>query len=554
MLARDLLHPTLAQEKRKCKLKRLVPAPNSYFMDVKCGDCMKIQVVFSHAQTAVVCPGCDRILCTPTGGKAKLTSAYISRVYLEQLTPFPIELDSPLRWRLSPAAGNSYNEHSGTMIYLNEVIIGSWNPSCVSYLDKRDLGLTSCEEGNGPFLTFTFTPTREHFGQNIRIIFFPDIKASFSGTGQILLNTTIQLIKQPKFLDIKVTLDRAPEYVDLAPRDLNLSPPVFLDGSMAKVECITDGALPPQPITFDIVCNNPPRAAVEQERQAKAQLGFPYEVAFRYFNFRSPPTDEELAERIAIGYAQSIMQESRIARSHDNLTLSATLPINSKAHDCSLYCRLMGKEREYRLTVYCKCSPAFLYHFTLHWDVGSSMTCYADGFPEPSIVLSLRQPMHQFSHRPIIDPREYIATTSPLPPLEQIVDTSDIAAATRIGLRPDEYTIRGPRFTLAYNATPGVELMLICTAGNALPNAVDFLGYNKTIATVRFTVAAISYSSIGIVVGICLVILVCAIIIILLMVYLRRRQKYTSNAIRTRNAAVNAADGANGAKMAGHGK
>ncbi|EUB57664.1 40S ribosomal protein S27 [Echinococcus granulosus] len=72
-LARDLLHPTLAEEKRKCKLKRLVPSPNSYFMDVKCADCMKIQVVFSHAQTPVVCPGCDRILCTPTGGKAKLT-------------------------------------------------------------------------------------------------------------------------------------------------------------------------------------------------------------------------------------------------------------------------------------------------------------------------------------------------------------------------------------------------------------------------------------------------------------------------------------------------
>ncbi|KAL5967750.1 40S ribosomal protein S27 [Taenia solium] len=77
-LARDLLHPTLAEEKRKCKLKRLVPSPNSYFMDVKCADCMKIQVVFSHAQTPVVCPGCDRILCTPTGGKAKLTSGRYS--------------------------------------------------------------------------------------------------------------------------------------------------------------------------------------------------------------------------------------------------------------------------------------------------------------------------------------------------------------------------------------------------------------------------------------------------------------------------------------------
>ncbi|KAA0194586.1 40S ribosomal protein S27 [Fasciolopsis buskii] len=35
-LAVDLLHPTLREEKRKCKLKRLVPSPNSFFMDVKC--------------------------------------------------------------------------------------------------------------------------------------------------------------------------------------------------------------------------------------------------------------------------------------------------------------------------------------------------------------------------------------------------------------------------------------------------------------------------------------------------------------------------------------
>ncbi|KAH8856587.1 40S ribosomal protein S27 [Schistosoma japonicum] len=71
-LARDLLHPTFREEKRKCKLKRLVPSPNSFFMDVRCSGCLKIQIVFSHAQTAVVCPGCDRVLCQPTGGRARL--------------------------------------------------------------------------------------------------------------------------------------------------------------------------------------------------------------------------------------------------------------------------------------------------------------------------------------------------------------------------------------------------------------------------------------------------------------------------------------------------
>ncbi|GAB5572397.1 40S ribosomal protein S27-like isoform X2 [Prionailurus iriomotensis] len=35
-LARDLLHPSLEEEKKKHKKKRLVQSPNSYFMDVKC--------------------------------------------------------------------------------------------------------------------------------------------------------------------------------------------------------------------------------------------------------------------------------------------------------------------------------------------------------------------------------------------------------------------------------------------------------------------------------------------------------------------------------------
>ena len=36
----DLLHPSAAAEKRKHKLKRLVQAPNSFFMDVRCPGCL----------------------------------------------------------------------------------------------------------------------------------------------------------------------------------------------------------------------------------------------------------------------------------------------------------------------------------------------------------------------------------------------------------------------------------------------------------------------------------------------------------------------------------
>ncbi|CAI9159551.1 unnamed protein product, partial [Rangifer tarandus platyrhynchus] len=51
-LAKDLLHPSPEEEKRKHKKKRLVQSPNSYFMHVKCPGCYKITTVVSHAQNS----------------------------------------------------------------------------------------------------------------------------------------------------------------------------------------------------------------------------------------------------------------------------------------------------------------------------------------------------------------------------------------------------------------------------------------------------------------------------------------------------------------------
>ncbi|KAI5846019.1 ribosomal protein S27-domain-containing protein [Tricharina praecox] len=73
VLAEDLLNPSAAAEARKHKLKTLVPAPRSFFMDVKCPGCFNITTVFSHAQTVVICGSCATVLCQPTGGKARLT-------------------------------------------------------------------------------------------------------------------------------------------------------------------------------------------------------------------------------------------------------------------------------------------------------------------------------------------------------------------------------------------------------------------------------------------------------------------------------------------------
>ena len=69
----DLLHPDPRSEKRRHKKTRLVQAPNSYFMDVRCPGCMNITTVFSHATNVVVCGTCAVMLCQPTGGKARLT-------------------------------------------------------------------------------------------------------------------------------------------------------------------------------------------------------------------------------------------------------------------------------------------------------------------------------------------------------------------------------------------------------------------------------------------------------------------------------------------------
>ena len=72
-LEEDLLYPSARKERQTHKLKRLVPTPNSFFMDVKCPGCYKITTVFSHAKTVVVCGSCTTVLCQPTGGKARLT-------------------------------------------------------------------------------------------------------------------------------------------------------------------------------------------------------------------------------------------------------------------------------------------------------------------------------------------------------------------------------------------------------------------------------------------------------------------------------------------------
>ena len=69
----DLLNVDPQVEERTHKLKRLVQAPNSYFLDIKCKQCLNITTIFSHSQTDISCEHCGLLLCTTSGGKVTLT-------------------------------------------------------------------------------------------------------------------------------------------------------------------------------------------------------------------------------------------------------------------------------------------------------------------------------------------------------------------------------------------------------------------------------------------------------------------------------------------------
>ena len=114
---------------------------------------------------------------------------------MEQLTPFPIELGKRIHWRISPKSGNSYDHSGGIQIQLGTEFLGSWSPECMSYLDGSLPPLTTCVVGKGPALEFFYTPKREHFGQHILMVFYPNSRAIFARTGQILLNTTVQVTR-----------------------------------------------------------------------------------------------------------------------------------------------------------------------------------------------------------------------------------------------------------------------------------------------------------------------------------------------------------------------
>merc|ERR1740139_1785748 len=67
----DLINVAPREEERQHKLKRLVQAPKSFFMDVK-SQCGNIPTICSHSQTPIYCTESGQLLALPTGGRVKL--------------------------------------------------------------------------------------------------------------------------------------------------------------------------------------------------------------------------------------------------------------------------------------------------------------------------------------------------------------------------------------------------------------------------------------------------------------------------------------------------
>ena len=74
----DLLNLPFQEEFRRHKLRRTIPAPNSYFFHIECNKCQKIKTCFSHGHSQVKCIDCNQTLAVPSGGKLKIKGAVAS--------------------------------------------------------------------------------------------------------------------------------------------------------------------------------------------------------------------------------------------------------------------------------------------------------------------------------------------------------------------------------------------------------------------------------------------------------------------------------------------
>ncbi|KAF7258839.1 hypothetical protein EG68_04083 [Paragonimus skrjabini miyazakii] len=472
---------------------------------------------------------------------------------------FPVELGETVTWQLTPVGGAVYNVESMISVEIDGLRAFRIQKSqCAGPYEKH----FACKHNPGNDIALSFTPTEEFYGKELVLKYFENLDSLWAGNGPILMRESIQLTKQPTFVEVNMELIKPLRYHEHVPTELRLEPPVFITGSNVNVDCVTDGSLPPVPIMFSIECPPPPTAVVEHDRVTQAKQGMPYEKYYDRYGFRSPPTLSDLAPYVARKFANYLIVNGHVARGKDNKTIRATLSITEKAHDCHIVCRVAGKETRRRITVYYPTTISYLLPRPRdgYMQVGSEITCYADGHPPPMLSLRLAPPLR----RPNVLTKEEYETmqeTGRLPKLREqdpvtrelelinsgvdlipqpqnppvdVNKNGDLPVASsatlqqtprekhnswliggdgkepyesakripgiglsamdrhqQLGLHPNEYSIQGATFRLAPNATPGVELLLTCTARNVLPGDTTFLGLTGTMTRARFIVVAL---------------------------------------------------------------
>ncbi|TGZ71885.1 hypothetical protein CRM22_002402 [Opisthorchis felineus] len=321
-----------------------------------------------------------------------LWAEMISSVGVWPKSVFPVELGESVTWLFTPKGGSEYDTDSMISFEIEGAgVYRIQRTRCAGPFEKY----FTCTHKPQNEISVSFTPTEEMYGKEVTITYFKDTESLWARTAPPLLRELIQLTKQPTYVEMEMDLKEASRHTPYVPTGLRLDPPIFLTGSHVRIDCSSDGSLPPVPISFSIECPPPPTAVVEHDRVTQAKQSLSYEQFYRTYGFRSPPTLADLAPYVARKHASQLLRLGHVAVGKDNKTLRATLSITEKAHDCHVVCRLAGKETRRRLTVYYPTTIAYLLPRPRdgYVQVGSEITCYADGHPPPMLSLRLAQPL-----------------------------------------------------------------------------------------------------------------------------------------------------------------
>lgn len=75
----DFLNPSPEAEAHTCKKFRLIPNPDSEFVNLRCASCLQVVTAFSNSNVPISCPECNAPLAFPTGGKIRLADGVTLR-------------------------------------------------------------------------------------------------------------------------------------------------------------------------------------------------------------------------------------------------------------------------------------------------------------------------------------------------------------------------------------------------------------------------------------------------------------------------------------------